>query len=61
MGSGHPELASLACDLYCPKGPTLRRDPTPALPVWKCLLFLEQGVPHFCVPHFHFSLAPQIG
>ena len=58
VGSGHPELAPLACDLYCPKGPTLRRDPTSVLPVSKCLIFLEQGVPHFCVPHFHFSLAP---
>ena len=48
------------CDLYCSKGPTLRRDPTSALPVLKCLIFLEQGVPHFCVPHFHFSLAPTI-
>ena len=58
MGSGHPELASLACDLYCQKGPKLRRDPTSALPVLKCLIFLEQGVPHFCVLLFRFSLAP---
>jgi len=60
VGSGHPELATLVCDLHCPKGSTLRRDPTSALPVLKCLIFLEQGVPHFCVPHFHYSLAPQI-
>ena len=63
MGSGHPELAPKACDFYCPKGPTLRRDPTPALPVLKCLIFLEQGVPHSCfVSHtfvFHWLL--QIG
>ena len=59
--SSHPELAPLACDLQCPKGPTLRRDPTSALSVFKCLIFLERGVPHFCVPHFHVSLAPQIG
>ena len=56
MGSGHLELAPLACDLYCPKGPTLRRDPTSTLPVLKCLIFLEQGVLHFCVPHLGFSL-----
>ena len=37
---------------------TLRRDPTSALPVLKRLIFLDQGVPHFCVSHFHFSLAP---
>ena len=61
MGSGHPEMALLACDLHSPKGPTLRRDSTSALPVLKCLIFLEQGVPRFCVSHFHFSLAPQIG
>ena len=42
------ELAPLACDLYCSKGPTLRRDPTSALPVLKCLIFLEQEVPHVC-------------
>ena len=47
--SGHPELAPLAWDLYSPKGPTLRRDPTSALPVLKCLIFLEQGVPQFFV------------
>ena len=64
VGSVHTALAPLACELYCPKGPTLRmgptlrRDPTSALPVLKCLIFLEQGVPHFCVPHFHFSLGP---
>ena len=58
--SGHPELPPLACDLYCPKSSTseLRRDPTSALPVLECLIFLEQGVPHFCAPHFQFSLAP---
>ena len=61
MGSGHPELAPLACDLQCPKGPTLRRDPTSAPPVLKCLIFLERGVPHFFVPYFHLSVAPQIG
>ena len=63
VGSGHPELAPLACDLYCPKGPTLRRDPTSVLPVLKCLVFLEQGVTHVCfVSHtfiFHWLL--QIG
>ena len=48
VGSGHPELAPLACDLYCPKDPILRRDPTSALPVLKCLIFLEQVNPHFC-------------
>ena len=58
VGSAHPELAPMACDLYCPKGPTFRRDPTSALPVLKYLIFLEQGVPHFYVPPFHFSLAP---
>ena len=58
MGSGHPELAPLACDLHSSKGPTLIRDPTSALLVLKCLTFLEQGVPHICVPHFHFALAP---
>ena len=46
VGSGHPELALLACDLYCSKGPTLRMDHTSVLPVLKCLIFLEQGVPH---------------
>ena len=61
VGSVHPDLAPLACDRHCPKGPTLRRDPTSALPVLKFLIFLERGVPHFCVPHFHVSLAPQIG
>ena len=40
MGSGHPELAPLACDLYCQQGPTLRRDPTSVLPV----IFKSQGV-----------------
>ena len=59
VGSGHPALAPMACDLYCQKGPKLRRDSTSALPVLKCLIFLEQSVPHFCVPHFHFSLAPK--
>ena len=49
VGSVHPELAPLACDLYCPQGPTLRRDPTCALPVLKCLIFLEQGVPYVCL------------
>jgi len=59
MCSGHPaSLAPMACDFYFLKGPKLRRDTTSALPVLKCLIFLEQGVPHFCVPHFHFSLAP---
>ena len=58
VGSVHPDLAPLACGLYCPKGRTLRRDPISALPVLKCLIFLEQWVPNFCVPHFHFSLAP---
>ena len=58
VGSGHPELALLTCDLYCPEGPTLRRDPNSALPVLKCLIFLEQGVPYFCAPHIHFSMAP---
>ena len=48
MGSGHPELDSLACDLYDSKGPALRRDPTSALLILKCLIFLEQGVPHVC-------------
>ena len=59
VGSGHPALAPMACDLYCQKGPKHRRDSTSALPVLKCLIFLEQSVPHFCVPHFHFSLAPK--
>ena len=63
VGSGHPDLAPLAYYFYCPKGPTLRRDPTSALPVLKCLIFLEKGVPHFCfVSHtflFHWLL--QIG
>ena len=49
MGSCHPELVPLACDLYCPKGSTLRREPTSALPVLKCLIFLEQEVPLFCL------------
>ena len=63
MGSGHPELAPLACDLYCSKGPTLRRDPTSALPVLKCLIFLEQGVPHVCfVSHtFIFTGSCKLG
>ena len=60
VGSGHPQLAPLACDLYCSKGPTLRRDPTSALPVLKCLVFLEQEVPNICfVSHtfiFHWLL-----
>ena len=55
MGSGHPELAPLCCDLYCSKGPTLRRDPNSALPVLKCLIFLEQGVPHVCFVSHTFS------
>ena len=63
VGSDHSELAPLACDLYCSKGSTLRRDPTSALPVLKCLVFLEQEVPHVCfVSHtfiFHWLL--QIG
>ena len=58
VGSGHPELAPKACDLYCPKGPTFGRDHTSALPVLKCLIFHEQGLPHFsCVSHsfvFHW-------
>ena len=58
VGSGHPVLAPMAYDLYRPKGPTLRRDSTSVLLVLKCPIFLEQRVPHFCVPHFHFSLAP---
>ena len=48
VDSENPELAPLACDLYCSKGHTLRRDPTSALSVLKCLIFLEQGVPHVC-------------
>ena len=50
VGSGHPELAlgPLACDIYCPKGPIFRKDPTSALPVLKFLIFLEQVNPHFC-------------
>ena len=48
MGSGHPELDLLACDLYDSKGPTLRSDPTSALLVLKCLIFLEQEVLHVC-------------
>ena len=63
VGSGHPDFALLAYDLYCSKGATLRRDPTSALPVLKCLVFLEQEVPHVCfVSHtfiFHWLL--QIG
>ena len=56
VGSCHPELALLACELYCPNGPTLIRDPTSALPVLKCLIFLEQGVPHVCfVSHTFIS------
>ena len=43
MGSGHLELAPKACDLHCTKGPTLRSDPTSALPVLKYIIFLEQG------------------
>ena len=54
MGSGHTELASLAYDLYCPKGPTLRRDLTSALPDLKCLIFLEQGGPTFSCPTLSF-------
>ena len=54
MGSGHPELASLACDLYCPKGPTLRRDLTSALADLKCLIFLEQEGPTFLCPTLSF-------
>ena len=54
MGSGHPELAPLACDLYCPQGPTLRRDPTSVLPVLKCLIFLEKGT-HTFVFHTFIS------
>ena len=42
VGSGHRDLAPLAYDFYCPKGPTLRRDPTSALPVLKCLI-LNKG------------------
>ena len=63
MGSGHSDFTLLAYDLYCSEGTTLRRDPTSALPVLKCLVFLEQEVPHFCfVSHtfiFHWLL--QIG
>ena len=47
VGSNHPELAPLVCDLSYPKGPKLRRDPTSALPVLKWLIFLEEGIPHF--------------
>ena len=54
VGSGHPELAPLACDLFCPKGPTLRRDPTSTLPVLKCLIFLEQGGPTLLCPTLLF-------
>ena len=54
VGSGHPELAPLACDLYCPQGPTLRRDPTSVLPVLKCLIFLEKGT-HTFVFHTFIS------
>ena len=56
VASGHPDLALLTCDLYDSKGPTLRRDPTSALLVLKCLIFLEQGVPHVCfVSHTFIS------
>ena len=63
VGSRHPDVAPLACDLYCSKGPTLRRDPTSAFPVLKCRIFLEQGVPHVCfVSHtFTFHWLLQIG
>ena len=54
MGSVHPELALLACDLYCPKGPTLRKDPISALSVLKCLIFLEQGGPTLLCPTLLF-------
>jgi len=60
MGSGQPDFALLAYDLYCSKGATFRRHPTSALPVLKYLVFLEQEVPHFCfVSHtliFHWLL-----
>ena len=61
VGSGHQELAPLARDLYCPKGPTLRRDPTSALPVLKCLIFLEQGFQSFVSHTFIFHWNLQIG
>ena len=53
-GSGHPELVPLACDLYSPKGPTLRRNPISAFPVLKCLIFLEQGGPTLLCPTLSF-------
>ena len=55
MGSGHSDFTLLAYDLYCSEGTTLRRDPTSALPVLKCLIFLEQGVPHVCFVSHTFS------
>ena len=63
VGSDHSELAPLACDLYCSKGSTLRRDPTSALPVLKCFIILEQGVPHICfVSHtFIFPSSCKLG
>ena len=60
VGSVHPELAPLACDLHCPKGPTLRRDPTSALPVLKFLIFLEQRhafVSHAFISHWLHKLS----
>ena len=63
VGSGHPDFALLAYDLYCSKGATLRRDPTSALPVLKCFIILEQGVPHICfVSHtFIFPSSCKLG
>ena len=64
VGSVHPDLAPLACDRHCPKGPTLRRDPTSALPVLKFLIFLEQGhafVSHAFISHWLHKLSSWAG
>ena len=61
VGSGHQELAPPARDLYCPKGPTLRSDPTSALPVLKCLIFLEQEFQSFVSHPFVFHWLHKLG
>ena len=48
VASSHSGLASLACDLCCPLGPTLSRAPTSALPVLKFPIVVEKEIPHFC-------------
>ena len=57
VGSDHPELAPMACDLYCPKSPTLRREPPLLSLSWNTSYFLNNGS-HTFVLHFRFPLVP---